>query len=71
MTTPAYRKKVISDHAVCRYMERKHGADFDIVRREMMTPELATALAMDNERHKDGDIEYIIKNGKIVTVVPA
>jgi hypothetical protein len=36
----------VSDHAVVRYLERRHGFDFESVRQEIMTPALREAAAV-------------------------
>lgn len=70
MTTRALRRTKITDHAVVRYMERKYGADFDIVRQEIWTPDLQTSVRKGKKQHIEDGIIFIIKEGKIVTCVP-
>lgn len=70
MTTPAFRRKIISDHAVVRYMERKYGADFDIVRQEMYCPDLQTAIAQGARSFTRDGVKFILYDKKVVTVVP-
>ena len=37
-------RPVVSDHALVRYLERKYGFDSEAVRKEMLTPEVETAV---------------------------
>lgn len=71
MTTPAFRRKSATDHAVIRYMERKYGANFDSVRDEMLSPALRTAMAAGAKSFVEDGVKFIIVNKRIVTVVPA
>ncbi|WP_343518136.1 hypothetical protein [Sphingomonas sp.] len=42
-------KPRVSDHAVIRYLERKHGFDFERVRDELLTPTVITAMNLGAE----------------------
>lgn len=62
-----YENIQISDHAIIRWMERKHGVNFDRIRDEILTERiLKNILAIQS----DGTYERrVVKNGVIVTVL--
>lgn len=62
--------KIITEHAVVRYMERKYGADFSIVREEMMTPGLRAAIDNGAAKYVHDGFEFVIAGKRVVTVKP-
>lgn len=62
----------ISDHAVIRYLERRHGFDFEAVRAEMLTKAVRVAVEFGASTVVDGlGGRLIIRNGTVVTYLPA
>lgn len=59
----------VSDHAVVRYLERRHGFDFEEVRREIATPELCSAAAAGASGWKVNGGTFKIRNGVITTYI--
>lgn len=60
----------VSDHAVIRYLERKHGFDFDGVRAEILTPDRVAAIRAGATSIRHDGIKFVVKDGVIVTTVP-
>lgn len=58
----------VTDHAVVRYLERELGFDIEAIR-QTIAIETAPAVAMGAEALKKGGLRYILKGGKVVTVV--
>lgn len=63
------QKPKVSDHAVVRYLERKHGFDFETVRKDMLTDTVRTAMisGCDGATYDGGVVK--IKDKTIVTFV--
>lgn len=61
---------IITDHAVVRFMERKHNFNFAPYREEMMSPELLQAIRNGLIEFEQGDMLFKIVAGRVVTVVP-
>lgn len=60
----------VSDHAVIRYLERKHGFSFDDVRSQMLTPTVVAAMRSGVPSIKALDGTLIVKGMKVVTYAP-
>jgi len=62
---------IISDHAVLRYLERRHGLDVEKVREEMNSPalEIADAFGCPVVIGKYGQ-RLLIRDGVVVTTLP-
>ena len=58
----------VTDHAVMRYLERVKGVDFGEIRKQIMTDELARAIAAGAQTVKIGNAVYTIKNQCVITV---
>ena len=62
-----YENIQVSDHAIVRWMERKHGINFDTIREEILTERILRNIL---EIKEDGTYERrVVKNGVIVTVL--
>jgi len=60
-----YENIQVSDHAIVRWMERKHGINFDTIREEILTERILKNII---EIKEDGTYERrVVKNGVIVT----
>lgn len=64
-------QKIVTDHALVRWMERVQGLDADALRDHILSPELEKALKMGAKKFRAGGIEYVLGDGKIITVVEA
>jgi hypothetical protein len=65
-------KEIITDHAVLRWLERKHGINVAVIRETILTPMLRKAV--ENQKpyktyYSDGDVVFVIDRGAIQTVV--
>jgi hypothetical protein len=65
----ARRESPVTDHALVRWLERKHGLDTDRLRDAILTDALRQALDA-NRWHDDGELTYVISDRVVVTVVP-
>lgn len=59
----------ITDHALVRWLERKHGLDTDRLRDAILTDALREALDA-NRWHDDGELMYVIRDHVVVTIFP-
>jgi hypothetical protein len=59
----------ITDHALVRWLERKHGLDTDRLRDAILTDALREALDA-NRWHDDGELTYVISDHVVVTIFP-
>ncbi len=59
----------ITDHALVRWLERKHGLDSDRLRDAILTDALREALDA-NRWHDDGELTYVIRDHVVVTIFP-
>ena len=61
----------VSDHAVLRYLERVGGYDIEAIRKDMVTPQIATAIGAGAKKvHLSDGSTYIIgDDGVVVTVI--
>jgi hypothetical protein len=59
----------ITDHALVRWLERKHGLDTDRLRDAILTDALREALDA-NRWHDDGELTYVIRDHVVVTIFP-
>lgn len=61
----------VTDHALVRWLERKHGLDMSSLREQLLTPEIREALKDPTQTYwSDGELVYILGNGAVVTVIP-
>lgn len=58
---------VISDHALVRWLERHHGMDLEVYRREMVSPALRDAVAAGISGLKTAQGTFKIKDGVVTT----
>lgn len=65
------RDHPVTDHALIRWLERKHGVDIIELKGMMLTPALQAALASSQERWSDGEMLYVLKDRMVITVLPA
>lgn len=59
----------VTDHALIRYLERKHGFDFEPFRAEILTDTVKQAIELGATSVKVGGIDMKVSNKKITTVV--
>jgi len=61
---------IISEHALLRYIERVKGIDLEVLKKEIMTPQLATLIReMGNGKHPSGGgFKAIVKNNTVITI---
>jgi hypothetical protein len=62
-------KPRVSDHAVIRYLERKHGFTFEDVRKELLTPTVIMAMEAGAESVKVNGGRLKIAGKTVVTYV--
>ena len=62
-------KVEVTDHALIRYLERKHGFVFDDYRAEILTDTVKQAIELGATSIKVGGIDMKVSNKKITTVV--
>lgn len=60
---------VISDHALVRWLERKHGIDTRRLKEIMFTDSLSMAINDGLGYYSDGEVVYVIKDGAVQTVI--
>lgn len=60
----------LTDHAIVRYMERRFKINIDLLKAEILTPELLEQMKILGGRGKfiSGDYTFVIENNKIITV---
>lgn len=58
---------MISDHALVRWLERHHGIDMEMHRREMASPALRDAVAAGARGLKTTQGTFKIKDGVVTT----
>lgn len=61
-------KVIVTDHALCRYLERVHGVDMEFFR-ACAASECEEAAATGATSVKIGDHWFIIKNRTLITVL--
>lgn len=59
----------VTDHAVLRYLERVKGFDIAAVRKEMLTPEVTSAIRVGAVSLKRDGVEYVLQDGMVITVL--
>lgn len=59
----------VTDHALIRYLERKHGFNFEPYRAEILTDTVKQAIELGATSIKVGGIDMKVSNKKITTVV--
>jgi hypothetical protein len=59
----------VPDHALIRYLERKHGFSFEKYKDEILTNTVKQAIKLGATSVKVGGIEMKVSNKKITTVV--
>jgi hypothetical protein len=60
----------VSDHAVVRYLQRVYELDFDALKREIMTPEIAGQIAAGAITVTIRGHKAPVENGVIKTILP-
>lgn len=58
----------ITDHALLRWLERRHGIDVDVFR-NAMADDVAAALARADENADPMSVQYVVEEGCVVTVL--
>lgn len=73
MTRPASPAPSITEHALLRWLERRHGLDIDVFREEILLdggPALRAALnAGATCRVRAGDYMFAVKGGRLITIL--
>lgn len=59
----------VSDHALLRYLERVYGFDVEKIRKEILTPNVVTALKAGASTVKQDGINLVLKGNSVVTVL--
>lgn len=62
-------KSFITDHATLRYLERTKILDIKQLKDNLLTPEVLTAVYMGADKVYSNGYSFVIKNGKIVTII--
>lgn len=65
--------ETITDHAVLRWLERKHGINIKRIRDLMLTDEVREAIDENQPQRRywsDGDVVFVIEHGAVQTVIP-
>lgn len=60
----------ITDHAVVRWLERKHGVPIKKLKDAILTDELRGALRQGLDNWSDGEILYFLRKGAVITLIP-
>lgn len=60
----------VSDHALVRWLERRHGIDVDRLKAMILTDGLRTAIRAKQGHWSDGRVVYAISDCTVVTVLP-
>jgi hypothetical protein len=64
------KESVVSEHALLRYIERVKGVDILAITEEILTPfNRAVIKACPNCRIKSNEVDMIVKEGVVVSVV--
>lgn len=63
------KRHKVSDHALVRYMERKHGYNFDAMRNEILTPIVLEAIEVKAKSVLSNGLNFRIVDGIIVTIM--
>jgi hypothetical protein len=64
-----YAERIVSDHALIRWLERAHGMDMQSFRRQLADRVRGAAQAGATSIVIDG-FTFVLKDGVLVTVVP-
>lgn len=64
------KKKLVTDHAVLRYLERVKGMDIDAIRREILTPGVVASIKAGATAVIISGTRFQVTDGTIVTVFP-
>lgn len=67
----SYDNHIISDHALVRWLERKHGLDMKELKDRMLTDSLRAALDGPDTYHSDGEMVYVLRGGQVITCIKA
>lgn len=67
--TVAAKQPVITDHALLRYFERKHGIDVEALRQEMLTKNVVEAIKLGADSIVVDGYRYMISENKVTTVL--
>jgi hypothetical protein len=59
----------VSDHALIRYLERKHGFDFEGLRLSILTPERIAAIKAGAKAIDHDGYSFKVADGVITTVI--
>lgn len=59
-------RHTVTDHALCRYLERVHGLNLDKIRDKILEGLEWNAF----DRIRKGDVTYVFSEHKLVTVLP-
>jgi hypothetical protein len=59
----------VSDHAIIRFLERKHGFDFEALRREILTPSRVLAIKSGAKAIDHDGVSFKVADGTITTVI--
>lgn len=60
----------ITDHALVRWLERKHRISTHRLKATMLCEPLRAALASNTKYWSDGDVVFVIDRGAVQTVIP-
>ncbi len=60
----------ITDHALVRWLERKHRIDTHGLKASMLCESLRSAITSNQKYWSDGDVVFVIDNGMVQTVIP-
>jgi hypothetical protein len=60
----------VSDHAVVRYLQRVYELDFEALKREILTPEIAGQIAAGAITVTVRGFKAPVENGVIKTILP-
>ena len=59
----------VTDHAVLRMLERNYGFDTKAIVEQILCPEVKTAIKSGATKLTKDGMEYLFKNGLVVTVI--
>lgn len=59
----------VTDHAILRLAERKYGLNVEQLKKELLSEPIRQALRVGATRIKHDRMEYILKDGLVVTVI--
>jgi hypothetical protein len=57
----------ISDHAMLRYLERTGRIDMEALKKEILTPDLVSAVKLGANSFKVNGHTWLMENGRVVT----